>query len=84
MEFIVYEEGRAVGWSGDAMWGRQDHHILRIEELPDGRALCKQEDGLNGKKSKFLVRMVEAQIGKAYDKFNLELMALMESIHPRS
>ena len=83
-EVIVYEEGRAFGWSGDAMLGRQDHHILRIEELPDGRALCKQEDGLNGKKSKFLVRMVEAQIGKAYDKFNLELMALMESIHPRS
>jgi hypothetical protein len=25
---------------------------------------------LNGKKSNFLVRMVEAQIGKAYDKFN--------------
>jgi hypothetical protein len=53
VEFIVYEEGRAFGWSGDAMLGRQDHHIFRIEELPDGRALCKQEDGLNGKKSNF-------------------------------
>ena len=58
--------------------------LTDFKKLPDGRALCKQEDGLNGKKSKFLVRMVEAQIGKAYDKFNLELMALMESIHPRS
>jgi len=83
-EFIVYEEARAFGWSGDAMLGRQDHHIFRIEELPDGRALCKQEVGLNGKKSNFLVRMVEAQIGKAYDKFNLERKALLESIHPRS
>ena len=84
MEFIVYDEGRAFGCSGDAILGRQDHHIFRIEELPDGRALCKQEDGLNGKKSNFLVRMVEAQIGKAYDKFNLELKALVESIYPRS
>ena len=48
------------------MLGRQDHHIFRIEELPDGQ--FKQEDGLNGKKSNFLIRMIEAQIGKAYDK----------------
>ena len=27
-EVIVYEEGRAFGWSGDAMLGRQDHHIF--------------------------------------------------------
>jgi hypothetical protein len=74
-EVIVYEEGRAFGWSGDAMLGRQAHHIFRIEELPDGRALFKQEDGLNGKKSNFLIRIVEAQIGNAYDKFNRELKA---------
>ena len=83
-EVIVYEEGRAFGWSGDAMLGRQDHHIFRIEELPDGRAKFKQEDGLNGKKSNFLIRMVEAQIGKAYDKFNHELKARVESLYPRS
>ena len=59
-EVIVYEEGHAFGWSGDAMLGRQDHHIFRIEELSDGRAKFKQEDGLNGKKSNFLIRMVEA------------------------
>jgi len=35
-EVIVYEEGRAFGWSGDAMLWRQDHHIFRIEELSDG------------------------------------------------
>ena len=35
-EVIVYEEGRAFGWSGDAMLGRQDHHIFRIEKLSDG------------------------------------------------
>jgi hypothetical protein len=84
VEFIVYEEGRAFGWSGDAMLGRQDHHIFRIEELPDGRALCKQEDGLNGKKSNFLVGMVEAQIGEAYDTFNRELKARVKSLYPRS
>ena len=69
---------------GMRCWGRQDHHIFRIEELPDGRALFKQEDGLNGKKSNFLIRMVEAQIGKAYDKFNRELKARVESLYPRS
>ena len=83
-EVIVYEEGRAFGWSRDAMLGRQDHHIFRIEELPDGRALFKQEDGLNGKKSNFLIRIVEAQIGKAYDKFNRELKAHVESLYSRS
>jgi hypothetical protein len=35
------------------MLGRQDHHIFRMEELSDGCALFKQEDGLNGKKSNF-------------------------------
>jgi uncharacterized membrane protein len=35
-EVIVYEEGRAFGWSGDAKLGRQDHHIFRIEKLSDG------------------------------------------------
>ena len=88
MEFthqvIVYEEGRAFGWSGDAMLGRKDHHIFRIEELPDGRALFKQEDSLNGKESNFLIRIVEAQIGKAYDKFNRELKANVESLYSRS
>lgn len=64
--------------------GRQDQHIFRIEELPDGRAKFKQEDGLNGKKRNFLFRMVEAQIGKAYDKFNRELKARVESLYPRS
>ena len=44
----------------------------------------KHEDGLNGKKSNFLIRMVEAQIGKAYDKFNREVKALVESLYPRS
>ena len=83
-EVIVYKEGRAFGWSGDAMLGRHGHHIFRIEELPDGRAKFKQEDGLNGKKSNFLIRMVEAQIGKAYDKFNRELKARVESLYLRS
>jgi hypothetical protein len=84
-EVIVYEEGRAFGRSGDAMLGRQDQHIFRIEDLSDGRALFKQEDGLNGTKSKFfLVRMVEAQIGKAYDKFKRELKARVESLYLRS
>ena len=66
------------------MLGRHGDHIFRIEELPDGRAKFKQEDGLNGKKSNFLIRIVEAQIGKAYDKFNLELKARVESLYLRS
>ena len=83
-EVIVYEEGRAFGRSGDAMLGRQDHHIFRMEELSDGCALFKQQDGLNGKKSNFLVRMVEAQFSEAYDKFNRELKARVKSLYPRS
>ena len=47
-EVIVYEEGRAFDWFGNAMLGRHDHHIFRMEELPDGRALCKQQNGLKG------------------------------------
>ena len=88
MEFthkvIVYEEGRAFGWSGDVMSGRQDHHIFRITELPDGRAIFKQEDGLNGKKRSFLIRLIEAQIAKMYDKFNRELKERVESLYRRS
>jgi len=83
-EVIVSKEGRAFGWSGDAMLGRPGRHIFRIEELSDGRAKFKQEDGLNGKKSNFLIRMVEAQIGKAYDKFNRELKARVESLYLQS
>jgi hypothetical protein len=49
-----------------------------------GRTKFKQEDGLNGKKSNFLIRMVEAQIGKAYDKFNRELKTRVESLFPQS
>ena len=57
---------------GMQCWGVRTTIFFGIEELPDGRAKFKQEDGLNGKKSNFLIRMVEAQIGKAYDKFNRE------------
>ena len=58
--------------------------LTDFKKLPDGRALCKQEDGLNVKKSNFLILMVEAQIGKAYDKYNRELKARVESLYPRS
>ena len=47
-EVIVYEEGPAFDWFGDAMLGRQDHHIFWIEELPDESALYKQQNGLKG------------------------------------
>ena len=83
-EAIVYEAGRAFGWSGDVMLGRQDHHIFRIEELANGRAKFRQEDGLNGKKRNFLIRMVEAQIAKTYVTFNQELKERVESLYPRS
>lgn len=83
-EVIVYEAGRAFGWSGDVMLGRQDHHIFRIEELANGRAKFRQEDGLNGKKRNFLIRMVEAQIAKTYVTFNQELKERVESLYPRS
>ena len=69
---------------GMRCWGVRTTKFFRIEELPDGRAKFKQEDGLNGKKSNFLIRMVEAQIGKAYDKYNRELKARVESLDPRS
>jgi hypothetical protein len=39
---------------------------------------------LNGKKSNFLVGMVEAQIGEAYDTFNRELKARVKSLYPQS
>jgi hypothetical protein len=66
------------------MLGRQDHHIFRITELPDGCAIFKQEDGLNGKKRNFLIRLIEAQIAKMYEKFNRELKERVESLYPRS
>jgi len=43
---------RDVGASGPS--------YFQTKELPDGRTLFKQEDGLSGKKSNFLIRMVEA------------------------
>ena len=66
------------------MLGRQDHHIFRITELPDGGAIFKQEDDLNGKKRNFLIRLIEARIAKMYDKFNRELKERVESLYPRS
>jgi hypothetical protein len=46
--------------------------------------MFKQEDGLNGKKRDFLIRLIEAQIAKMYDKFNRELKERVESLYPRS
>jgi len=43
---------RYVGASGPS--------YFQTKELPDGRTLFKQEDGLSGKKSNFLIRVVEA------------------------
>ena len=57
---------------------------FQIEELPDERTLFKQEDGLSGKKSNFVIRVVEAQIVNVYDKFNRKLKARVESLFPRS
>ncbi|MEM7654745.1 MAG: SRPBCC domain-containing protein [Bacteroidota bacterium] len=84
MEFehtiIEFEEGVSFGWSDPLMMGMSDHHLYRLEELPNGNTLFIQTDGVEGGATHFMGRLVTHNMKSMYLTFNQELKARVESL----
>ncbi|MEM9930403.1 MAG: SRPBCC domain-containing protein [Bacteroidota bacterium] len=84
MEFqhtiIDFEEGVSFGWSDPLMMGMKDHHIYRLEDLPNGNTLLIQTDGVEGGATHFMGHLVTHNMKAMYLKFNQELKDRVESM----
>ncbi len=77
-EVVVFEAGRRFGWSGDMGNGLHDHHVYEIEDAPEGGVIFRQRDGLYGKPSSIMARLVEHGMAASYESFNKRLKARVE------
>ena len=57
MEFhhtiIEFEEGVSFGWSDPLTMGMKDHHVYKLEDMPNGNTLFIQTDGVEGGHTRF-------------------------------
>ena len=77
---VAYELHRRFGWSGDLAGGHHDHHVYEMLEHPEGGTLFRQSDGMYGKPSSILTRMMEHGIDHSYKSFNKLLKARVEGL----
>lgn len=84
MEFehtlIEFEDGVSFGWSDPFTMGMKDHHIYRLEELPNGNTRFIQTDGVEGGATFLLGKLTANNMEKMYKKFNQELKDRVESL----
>lgn len=77
-ELVVFEEGRALGWTGPSGPGLRGHHVFRLTPLDGGRTLLTQDDEANGFMSLFLgVHTTNGMVG-TYRAFNDALRGRVE------
>ena len=79
---VVLEPNARFGWSGDLAHGHHDHHVYEMLPHPDGGTLFRQLDGMYGKPSSILSRMMEHGIDHSYKSFNKRLKTRVEGLHP--
>jgi len=86
MEFehtiIEFEEEVSFGWSDPLTMGMKDHHIYKLEELPNGNTRFIQIDGVEGGATHFLGKLVTNSMKSMYLKFNQELKERVEKLYP--
>ena len=80
----VYEPKRRFGWSGKLGGGHHDRHIYEMLPHPEGGTIFRQSDGLYGKPSSIMTRMMEHTIDHTYKSFNKRLKARVESLYPKA
>ena len=78
---IVFEPGRRFGWSGKISAGRHDHHIYEMTPFSAGGTVFRQLDGLLGKPSSILSRLMEHGMDQSYKSFNQRLKHRVEDIY---
>jgi hypothetical protein len=78
-DLIVYEEGRAFGWSDPIISGLRDHHIYRLTPQSDGTTLFTQDDAANGVMSLVLGGYVTNFMISTYPVFNATLRDRVEA-----
>lgn len=78
-KLFLFEEGKTFGWEGTFLLGMSDRHTHTLKELPDGKTVFIQTDGLQGGVSFLLGRLFEKQMQKWYEVFNQELKTFVES-----
>ena len=81
---IEFKEGVSFGWSDPLTMGMKDHHLYKLEELPNGNTRFIQTDGVEGGATHFLGKLVVNNMKSMYLKFNQELKEQVEKLYPKS
>lgn len=76
---VDFEEGTQFGWSDTLIWLAKDHHIYRIESLPDGRSRFVQKDEIKGITAFLVAKMLMDEMIKTYPEFNEALKKTVET-----
>lgn len=82
-QLIEVVDGFSFGW-GDPLGisDLSDHHIFRLEELPNGNTKFIQTDSLEGH-SRLLKYLMVNNMDKQYKAFNKQLKERVETLFPR-
>ena len=81
---IEFKEGFSFGWSDPIMLGMKDHHIYKLEELPNGNTRFIQTDSVEGGLTFLMGKLMLNEMNKTYQKFNQELKERVESLYPKN
>ncbi|MEM7126995.1 MAG: SRPBCC domain-containing protein [Chloroflexota bacterium] len=79
---IYFEEGRMFGWSAPLpyMAGMTDHHIYKLEPLPEGRTRFLQTDQLTGGLEHVIGAHMARGMMQSYVEFNRALKVRVEGM----
>ena len=80
-KLFQFKEGVYFGWTGVFLLGMSDYHMHSLKALPDGRTEFTQTDGLQGGASFILGKILEKQMQKGYEVFNMALKQHVENGH---
>lgn len=75
---VDFEEGTQFGWSDTLIPFAKDHHIYRVEALPDGKSKFIQEDEVKGLTAALVVNMLMNEMIETYPAFNEALKQMAE------
>lgn len=78
---IEFEEGVSFGWSDPFLMGMKDHHVYKLEELPNGNTLFIHTDRVKGGATFLLGGFMAKNMKSLYLKFNQDLKKRVESLN---
>ena len=76
---VYYQEGMQYGWSDTLIPFCKDHHLYRVEALPDGRTRFIQKDEVKGFTAFLVAGMLMDEMRSTYPLFNQALKKEVET-----